>query len=134
MAASGLAEEASREAADADNGEELDSDGGNGDGETFIEKYTRGVSAVETILTLDRLRQSVVVKELVAQAAKGRSPTNAAANGAGGGVGGACANGGSQFMRKTVSVPNFTNVRIAYNSMNGNEAWRSLGFNEVRRG
>ena len=24
------------------------------DGETFIEKYTRGVSAVETILTLDR--------------------------------------------------------------------------------
>jgi kinesin family protein 13 len=35
-----------------------------GDGETFIEKYTRGVSAVETILTLDRLRQSVAVKEL----------------------------------------------------------------------
>ena len=117
MAASGLAEEASREAADADNGEELDSDGGNGDGETFIEKYTRGVSAVETILTLDRLRQSVVVKELVAQAAKGRSPTNPAANGAGGGVGGACANGGSQFMRKTVSVPNFTNVSITYNSV-----------------
>ena len=24
------------------------------DGETFMEKYTRGVSAVETILTLDR--------------------------------------------------------------------------------
>ena len=30
------------------------------DGETFMEKYTRGVSAVETILTLDRqvLRQT----------------------------------------------------------------------------
>ena len=25
-----------------------------GDGETFMEKYTRGVSAVDTILTLDR--------------------------------------------------------------------------------
>lgn len=36
-----------------------------GDGETFIEKYTRGVSAVETILTLDKLRQSVAIKELV---------------------------------------------------------------------
>ena len=27
------------------------------DGETYIEKYIRGVSAVESILTLDRLRQ-----------------------------------------------------------------------------
>lgn len=28
------------------------------DGETYIEKYIRGVSAVESILTLDRLRQA----------------------------------------------------------------------------
>lgn len=106
MAATGLAEEASRDAG-ADNADEADSDG---DGETFIEKYTRGVSAVETILTLDRLRQSVVVKELVSQAAKGRSPTNGATNGASGGGSGGFGGGNSQFMRKTVSVPNFTNV------------------------
>ncbi|XP_057661777.1 kinesin-like protein KIF13B isoform X4 [Diorhabda carinulata] len=53
------------------------------DGETYIEKYTRGVSAVESILTLDRLRQSVAVKELL-QAR------------------------GQPLMRKTVSVPNFS--------------------------
>ncbi|XP_028137555.2 kinesin-like protein KIF13A isoform X1 [Diabrotica virgifera virgifera] len=53
------------------------------DGETYIEKYTRGVSAVESILTLDRLRQNVAVKELL-QAR------------------------GQPLMRKTVSVPNFS--------------------------
>ena len=76
-----------------------------GDGETFIEKYTRGVSAVETILTLDRLRQSVAVKELLSEKIKQQAPTptvGLAPNG-----GGASA---SQFMRKTVSVPNFTQV------------------------
>ncbi|XP_045495500.1 kinesin-like protein KIF13A isoform X4 [Colias croceus] len=54
------------------------------DGETYIEKYTRGVSAVESILTLDRLRQSVAVKEL--EQARGQPVT----------------------MRKTASVPNFS--------------------------
>ncbi|XP_017472361.1 PREDICTED: kinesin-like protein KIF13B [Rhagoletis zephyria] len=54
------------------------------DGETYIEKYTRGVSAVESILTLDRLRQSVAVKELET------------------------AHGQPLSMRKTVSVPNFS--------------------------
>lgn len=49
------------------------------------EKYTRGVSAVESILTLDRLRQTVAVKELL-QAR------------------------GQPLMRKTVSVPNFSQV------------------------
>ncbi|KAK3087726.1 hypothetical protein FSP39_009709 [Pinctada imbricata] len=34
------------------------------DGETYIEKYIKGVSGVESILTLDRLRQEVAVKEL----------------------------------------------------------------------
>ena len=50
------------------------------------EKYTRGVSAVESILTLDRLRQSVAVKEL--EQARGQPMT----------------------MRKTASVPNFSQV------------------------
>ncbi|KAK9723131.1 CAP-Gly domain [Popillia japonica] len=53
------------------------------DGETYIEKYTRGVCAVENILSLDRLRQSVAVKELLQ--AKGQP-----------------------MMRKTASVPNFS--------------------------
>ncbi|XP_031784045.1 kinesin-like protein KIF13A isoform X11 [Nasonia vitripennis] len=56
-----------------------------GDGETYIEKYTRGVSAVESILTLDRLRQNVAVKELL-QAQ------------------------GQPMMRKTASVPNFSQL------------------------
>ncbi|TDG51770.1 hypothetical protein AWZ03_001830 [Drosophila navojoa] len=56
------------------------------DGETYIEKYTRGVSAVESILILDRLRQSVAVKELET------------------------AHGQPLSMRKTVSVPNFSQI------------------------
>ncbi|XP_055840153.1 kinesin-like protein KIF13B isoform X4 [Episyrphus balteatus] len=56
------------------------------DGETYIEKYTKGVSAVESILTLDRLRQNVAVKELET------------------------AHGQPLSMRKTVSVPNFSQI------------------------
>ncbi|XP_037034787.1 kinesin-like protein KIF13B isoform X4 [Bradysia coprophila] len=56
------------------------------DGETYIEKYTRGVSAVESILTLDRLRQSVAIKELEQT------------------------HGQPLSMRKTVSVPNFSQL------------------------
>lgn len=52
----------------------------------LTEKYTRGVSAVESILTLDRLRQSVAIKELEQS------------------------HGQSLSMRKTVSVPNFSQV------------------------
>ena len=57
------------------------------------EKYTKSVSAVESILTLDKLRQSVAVKErLLAQGGS---------------------DGGYQTpsMRKTASVPNFSQVR-----------------------
>lgn len=54
----------------------------------FTEKYTRGVSAVESILVLDRLRQSVAVKELEQAQNKTLS------------------------MRKTASVPNFSQVRL----------------------
>ncbi|XP_028435476.1 kinesin-like protein KIF13A isoform X6 [Perca flavescens] len=35
------------------------------DGETYIEKYTRGVLEVENILSLERLRQAVTVKEVL---------------------------------------------------------------------
>lgn len=52
----------------------------------LLEKYTKGVSAVESILTLDRLRQNVAVKELET------------------------AHGQPLSMRKTVSVPNFSQV------------------------
>lgn len=55
----------------------------------FTEKYTRGVSAVESILTLDRLRQSVAIKELL-QAQ------------------------GQPLMRKTASVPNFSQVLLSF--------------------
>uniref|UniRef100_T1G9Z1 Kinesin motor domain-containing protein n=1 Tax=Megaselia scalaris TaxID=36166 RepID=T1G9Z1_MEGSC len=66
------------------------------DGETYIEKYTKGVSAVESILTLDRLRQNVAVKELET------------------------AHGQPLSMRKTVSVPNFSQaVKDTTNTANG---------------
>ncbi|RUS88910.1 hypothetical protein EGW08_003349, partial [Elysia chlorotica] len=57
------------------------------DGETYIEKYIKGVSAVESILTLDRLRQEVTVKELMATSGR---------------LGSA--------LRKTTSVPNINQV------------------------
>lgn len=57
------------------------------------EKYTRGVSAVENILALDRLRQSVAVKEI--------EQTH---------------NKQTLSMRKTASVPNFSQV-------NTNKSW-----------
>ena len=74
------------------------------DGETFIEKYTRGVSAVETILTLDRLRQSVAVKELITARSKHLLPMGGQTASA------ASAASNSPFMRKTVSVPNISHV------------------------
>jgi hypothetical protein len=58
--------------------------------ETFIERYSRGISAVDTILFLDRLRQSVAVKEALKAAGKQGLL--------------------SSTMRKTVSVPNFSSV------------------------
>ncbi len=74
------------------------------DGETFIEKYTRGLSAVETILTLDRLRQSVAVKELINAKSKHLLPMGGQSN--------ATTMGTSPFMRKTVSVPNISHVSV----------------------
>ncbi|XP_068787815.1 kinesin-like protein KIF13A isoform X3 [Struthio camelus] len=57
---------------------------GTSDGETYIEKYTRGVLQVENILSLERLRQAVTVKE--ALSAKARN------------------------IRRSVSTPNVHNV------------------------
>ena len=90
----------------AASGQELDT----GEGETFIERYSKGVSAVETILLLDRcrllilhlltpfipapapspscrLRQNVAVKEKLA-AQRGKR----------------------EAIRKTMSVPNFVQM------------------------
>lgn len=55
-------------------------------GETYIEKYIRGVSNVESILALDRLRQEVALKETLTS--RGQMLT----------------------MRKTVSVPNINHM------------------------
>lgn len=82
------------------------------DGETFIEKYTRGVLAVETILTLDRKRQSVAVKELINAKSKHLLPMGGSSQGSQ--VGAAQAVNNSPFMRKTVSVPNISHVSFRY--------------------
>ncbi|KAG7205851.1 hypothetical protein KM043_007787 [Ampulex compressa] len=76
------------------------------DGETYIEKYTRGVSAVESILTLDRLRQSVAVKELL-QAR------------------------GQPLMRKTASVPNFSQIMRFDTSMDSLNVTRSESVTDL---
>ncbi|XP_011505399.1 PREDICTED: kinesin-like protein KIF13A [Ceratosolen solmsi marchali] len=70
------------------------------DGETYIEKYTRGVSAVDNILTLDRLRQNVAVKELL-QAQ------------------------GQPSIRKTASVPNFSQIMRFDSSIDSLKVTRS---------
>ncbi|XP_041422243.1 kinesin-like protein KIF13A isoform X2 [Xenopus laevis] len=43
---------------------------GTADGESYIEKYTRGVLQVENILSLERLRQAVTVKEALSSKTK----------------------------------------------------------------
>uniref|UniRef100_H0UTR9 Kinesin family member 13A n=1 Tax=Cavia porcellus TaxID=10141 RepID=H0UTR9_CAVPO len=43
---------------------------GTADGETYMEKYTRGVLQVENILSLERLRQAVTVKEALSTKAR----------------------------------------------------------------
>ncbi len=70
------------------------------DNKDFMEQYTQSISAVDTILALDRLRQSVAVKELLG--AKGRLMGDAGHQQHAGNT--------SQFMRKTFSVPNFSHV------------------------
>ncbi len=96
--------------------------GGSGEGMDFMEQYTQGVSAVETILALDRLRQSVAVKELLRNScgAGVRAAGSTAGSLSGGSVGAAAAaqSQQSQFMRKTVSVPNFSHVSVTLHHSN----------------
>jgi kinesin family protein 13 len=60
------------------------------DGETFIEKYTKGAAAVDEILRMEKIRQSVAIKEILVVRNKNQTPV--------------------QSMRKTLSVPNISNV------------------------
>ncbi|XP_078332068.1 kinesin-like protein KIF13A isoform X4 [Crassostrea virginica] len=50
------------------------------DGESYIEKYLKGVQGVESILMVDRLRQEVAVKELSAQKSKSLTKTYSVPN------------------------------------------------------
>ena len=71
-------------------------------------RFFAGVSAVETILTLDRLRQSVAIKELINAKSKHLLPMGGQNN---------ASNNNNPFMRKTVSVPNMSCVSIEITKM-----------------
>ncbi|XP_064206181.1 kinesin-like protein KIF13A [Anguilla rostrata] len=74
------------------------------DGETYIEKYTRGVLEVENILSLERLRQAVTVKE--ALSAKGR------------------------HIRRSISTPNVQHVSCSKTDLTGCEDEDFKGHSE----
>ena len=74
----------------------------------FCLRFFAGVSAVETILTLDRLRQSVAIKELINAKSKHLLPMGGQNN---------ASNNNNPFMRKTVSVPNMSCVSIEITKM-----------------
>ena len=78
------------------------------DGETYIEKYTKSVGAVESILTLDRLRQNLAVKELLQNQLGGKS---------------------SSAMRKTLSVPNLSQL-LRWQEENSNSNSGKMGRSE----
>ncbi|XP_043575066.1 kinesin-like protein KIF13A isoform X5 [Chiloscyllium plagiosum] len=77
---------------------------GSGDGETYIEKYTRGVLEVENILSLERLRQAVTLKE--ALSSKGR------------------------HMKRSVSTPNVHHVSSNRSELSGYEEDEYRGRSE----
>uniref|UniRef100_A0A8C4LPQ4 Kinesin family member 13A n=1 Tax=Equus asinus asinus TaxID=83772 RepID=A0A8C4LPQ4_EQUAS len=64
---------------------------GTSDGETYIEKYTRGVLQVENILSLERLRQAVTVKEALSTKAR--------------------------HLRRSISTPNVHNVSAPFHDV-----------------
>ncbi|XP_012659662.1 kinesin-like protein KIF13A [Otolemur garnettii] len=66
---------------------------GTSDGETYIEKYTRGVLQVENILSLERLRQAVTVKEALSTKAR--------------------------HIRRSLSTPNVHNVSSSRTDLSG---------------
>uniref|UniRef100_A0A8B9J4J3 Kinesin family member 13A n=1 Tax=Astyanax mexicanus TaxID=7994 RepID=A0A8B9J4J3_ASTMX len=69
------------------------------DGETYIEKYTRGVLEVANILCLERLRQAVTVKEAISAKSK--------------------------HIRRSLSTPNVQHVRYTTLPTHGEEGERS---------
>ncbi|XP_078270904.1 kinesin-like protein KIF13A isoform X3 [Rhinoraja longicauda] len=77
---------------------------GAGDGETYIEKYTRGVLEVENILSLERLRQAVTVKE--ALSSKGK------------------------HMKRSASTPNVQHVSNSRTDISGYEEDENKGRSE----
>ncbi|MEE6464869.1 hypothetical protein FKM82_006386 [Ascaphus truei] len=68
---------------------------GTADGETYIEKYTRGVLQVENILSLERLRQAVTVKEAISSK--------------------------TRHIRRSISTPNMQNVSTSRLDLSGCE-------------
>ncbi|XP_023567822.1 kinesin-like protein KIF13A [Octodon degus] len=68
---------------------------GTADGETYMEKYTRGVLQVESILSLERLRQAVTVKEALSTKAR--------------------------HIRRSLSTPNVHNVSSTRPGLSGDE-------------
>ena len=69
-----------------------------GDGESLVEKYSKGVQAVDELLRADRVRQQISLKELL-------SPES-------------CQTGVIKTMRKTLSVPNMVQMRPYLSSTN----------------
>jgi len=76
------------------------------DGESYIERYSKSVSAVESVLALDRLRQEVAVREQLTKKAKYQvRPVHSS-----GAASRSLLSAGSEALRKTVSVPNMANI------------------------
>lgn len=73
------------------------------DGESYIDKYMKGVSAVWSILALDQLRQQVAVRELSLKAASNKQHNQA----------------NESNMRKTASVPNMELLVGSIQNING---------------
>ena len=82
------------------------------EGDTYMAQYAQGLAAVETLLHLDRLRQSVAVKEKLKQ----------------GGAGGQQ----QQHMRKTMSVPNFVQMSQSFSldNMSSLQMRSSISFHD----
>ncbi|ODN01520.1 Kinesin-like protein KIF13A [Orchesella cincta] len=79
-------------------------------GETYIEEYLRSVSAVDSILNLDRMRQSVYLREEQSKN-RPRGTMNRSFQHQNGGTPNSQASM-SGFMRKTLSVPNISQLFV----------------------
>lgn len=84
------------------------------DGESYIERYTKSVSALESLLTLDRLRQEVAVREQIAKKAK-RALQLLQSNNRVSSTGYGLEN---SELRKTLSVPNMAQFVANHLSLN----------------